>query len=480
MGNFGDRGISALVTFVLAGIVGPRDFGLIAIAVIYINFAQMFLDQGLAAALIQKKDLEQEDCDSVFWLNLAVSLLFVALTMLLSGWWARINHAPDLARVLSVLSICIPIEGLSIVQSAVVRRELDFKTLTIRSNLSVFIGGVAGLGLAYAGYGVWALVGMQLVRDFSALLLLWRLGHWRPTFAFSWTHLQELLRFSVHLFVSGLGTFADQQAGAILLGVLFGPVAVGLYRLADRLVGSVVSIATTSIQGVSLPEFSRLQDRPEELKSGVIACIRLSSMATMPALVGMAITSGPLVATLGPKWTPATNVMKILCLQAIVFTLSYFTGPLLTAKGKTHQVAKLVWGSNIIGILFLLASGALLRNSSVDWQVMGIALAKAIPRVLVITPVFVYVLMEIAHFSLRDLVLALKSPLWASAGIVGVISLIHAIGVANWTRPAALLIIDTAIGGLAALGILVFLDKQVRGLALGLANRLGWFSTAVR
>ena len=195
MGNIGDRAISGLITLVLAGFLGPREFGIVSISLIYVNFMQMFLDQGLAPALIQKKELQQEHCDAVFWVNLITSLTFVGLTVLISGWWAKINHAPDLARVLSVLSLCIPIEGLSIVQAAMVRREMDFKTLTIRSNVSGLLGGVAGLVMALCGLGVWALVGLQLTRDFSGLLLLWRLGHWRPRFEFSWPHFADLLGF---------------------------------------------------------------------------------------------------------------------------------------------------------------------------------------------------------------------------------------------------------------------------------------------
>lgn len=480
MGNIGDRAISALVTFVLAGILGPRDFGLVSIAVIYITFIQMFLEQGLASALIQKKDLKQEHCDAVFWVNLGMSLSFVGLTILISGWWARINHAPELALVLSVLSLCIPIEGLSIVQAAMVRRELDFKTLTIRSNVSVFVGGLVGLGLAIAGFGVWALVGLQLARDSTALLLLWKLSQWRPKFEFSWVHFKELLSFSIHSFLSGLGTFADQQAGAILLGVLFGPVAVGLYRLAERLMGSVVSMATTSIQGVSLPEFSRLQDQPEELKNSVLSCVRLSSMVTVPALVGMAVVSGPLMATLGPKWVPATIVLKILCVQGMIITLSYFTGPLLTAIGKPYQVAKLTWASTVAGIVSLVIAGMILRGSPVSSQVTGIALARALPNVLLVTPVFLYILMHFARVSLRDLISALSSPVWASLSIVAAVFLFRLTGAASWTRPTVLLVLETAIGGLAGLAVLLTLDKPLRGVARSLVSRIGWFSTAAR
>ena len=480
VGNFGDRGISAFVTFVLAGIVGPYDFGLVSIATIYITFVQVFLEQGLASALIQKKDLKQEHCDAVFWLNLAMSLSFIFLTILISGWWARVNHAPELALVLSVLSLCIPIEGLSIVQAAMVRRELDFKTLTIRSNLSNLLGGVTGLAMAVAGYKVWALVGMQLVRDFSSLLLLWKLGHWRPKFEFSFAHLKELLGFSFHTCLGGLGTFADLQIGSVLLGVLFGPVPVGLYRLAERLMSSVVAMATTSIQGVSLPEFARLQDQPSELRESVISCIRLSSMITMPALVGMAMVSGPLLATLGPKWIPATDVLKILSIQGIIFTLSYFTSPLLTALGKPHVSAKLEWARAVVGVLFITATGLLLRGAPTKWQVAGIALARAIPNVLFITPLFIYLLMRYARISVRDLFWALYNPIWASLSIVAAVSLFRLVGISTWTRPTTLVALETVVGGAAGLAVMLALDKQVRGVALGLVNRFAWFSAAGR
>lgn len=478
MGNIGDRVISALITFVLAGLLGPRDFGIISIALIYINFMQMFLDQGLASALIQKKDLQQEHCDAVFWTNLVTSLSFVALTMLISGWWARINHAPDLARVLSVLSLCIPIEGLSIVQSAMVRREMDFKTLTIRSNVSVVIGGVTGLVMAFLGFGAWALVGQQLARDLSGLLLLWKLGHWRPRLEFSWKHLRDLLSFSLHSFVGGLGVFADMQAGSILLGVLFGPVAVGLYRLADKLMGSVVSMATTSIQGVSLPEFSRLQDQPEELRKSALSCIKLSSIVTIPALVGMTVVSGPLMATLGPKWIPATDALKILCLQGMIFALSFFTGPLLTALGHPKRNAQLEWARAVVGVLFLVVGGLLLKNSPVDWQVAGIALARALPNVFFITPVFMYLLMHFARVSLRDLVIAVANPVLASIGIVAAVFLFQMTGLLAHAKPVALLSLEICLGGIVGIAVLLTLDDQLRGMARGIVNRMGWFSAA--
>src|SRR5437660_12203229 len=106
--NWGERAFSALFTFILAGLLGPRDFGMASIALIYILFLQMFLDQGLVAALIQKRNLEPEHLDAVFWMNFVLSLVLVGVSILLGRWWAAMNHLPEIAAVISVLSLCIP------------------------------------------------------------------------------------------------------------------------------------------------------------------------------------------------------------------------------------------------------------------------------------------------------------------------------------------------------------------------------------
>ena len=266
------------------------------------------------------------------------------------------------------------------------------------------------------------------------------------------------------------------QIGSILLGVLFGPVAVGLYRLGDRLMGSVVSMATTSIQGVSLPEFSRLQDKPEELRKSVLSCIKLSSVVTMPALFGMAVVSGSLMATLGSKWVPATNVLRILCFQGMIFSLSYFTGPLMTALGRPKQAAKLEWMRAVVGMLFLVAAAPLLKNAPVNRQVIELALARAIPNVLFVTPVFLYLLMHFAKVSLGDLVSAVATPVWASFSVLVAVGLLRLTGIANSTGPMTLLAVETATGGVAGLAVLIALDRQVRNVTLQLVSRTRAFS----
>lgn len=472
IGNWGERMFAALFTFVLAAVLGPRDFGIVSIALIYIAFLQMFLDQGLVAALIQKKNLEREHCDAVFWMDMALSLVLVAISIILSHWWGRVNHAPELAPIISVLSFCIPIEAFAVVQKAMLSKEMDFRAISIRSNVSVLVSGVVGLILAFTGFGVWALVTQQILRDFTAMVLLWKLSPWRPRFEFSWKHLKDLMHFSISNFVGQFAIFADSQAGSVLLGLFFGPVAVGLYRIADRFVNSVVAMATTSIQSVSLPEFSRHQDNPVELKKSAISCVRLSSAMTIPALAGLAAVSTPLMNTLGAKWLPASPVLKVLCVLGMSAVFAFFTGPLLQALSRPHLLAVLEWVRVAVGLVFLAIAGYFVRGGSLSKQIVGLSLARFVPGVFIVMPVFLYLLMRLCRISFRDLGAAVAPSAISSAGIVATVALV---GMYAWPaniKPATVLIVESVIGGTVGIALLVMLDKQLRGVLAKLQQRM--------
>jgi teichuronic acid exporter len=471
-GNWGERSFSALFTFVLAAILGPKDFGIVAIAMVYISFLQLFLDQGFMAALIQRKNLEPGHLDAVFWMDVVLSLFLVGMSVLLGGWWAVKNHAPEAAHLVSVLSLCIPIEGLAAVQGAILSRNLDFRALSIRSNIAVIISGVIGIGMALAGFRVWALVAQQIVRDSVALILLWKLSPWRPRFTFSWTHLKDLVGFSISNFTAQLGLFAEGQTASIFLGLFFGPVAVGLYRVADRLVNSVVVMATTSIQAVSLPEFARNQANPVELRKSALTSIRLSSAMTLPALSGMAAVSWALMATLGPQWTSATGALKVLCVMGMSTVFACFTGPMLQAISKPHYVAILAWGRTAIGTILLVVVGLAVRNRPVTWQITGIAVARTVALAGFVMPVFLYILMRICNISFRDLRIAVAPSVFASAGTIAAVELFHLSGLLANGKPVILLAAEVFVGGVVGVVVLLAADTQLRGFVVALQQRI--------
>jgi O-antigen/teichoic acid export membrane protein len=359
-----------------------------------------------------------------------------------------------------------------VVQGALLKREMDFKSLSIRSNISVLIGGVIGIGMAFTGFGVWALVGQQIGRDLSALALLWTLSKWRPRLEFSWKHLRDLMNFSIANFVAQLAIFADMQAGSILLGLLFGPVAVGLYRLADRFMNSVVAMATSSIQSVALPEFSRLQDRAEDLKKSVISCIRLSAIVTIPALAGLAAVSETLMAAVGAQWAPAVPVLKILCVMGMCLMLSYFTGPLLQALARTRELAILEWARVAVGLGFLALAGFLARGREVDSQLIVIALARFVPVAFIFMPVFVWILMKLCGITIREVIASILNSVIASVCLVAAVRVFHASGLLAEQGAIRLLLVNIAIGGVVGAFVLLALDKEMRGFAHGMFRRI--------
>jgi O-antigen/teichoic acid export membrane protein len=461
-GVWGDRAFSALFVFILAAILGPRNFGLLSIAMIYILFFQMFLDQGLMAALIQKKNLEQGHLDAVFWMDIVLSMVLVAISILLSGWWGAKYHAPELRNIIAVLSLCIPLEATSAVQTAILRRSMDFKGLAIRSNVAVLVGGAVGIAMAIGGFGIWALVGQQLVKDSTALVAIWRLSQWRPTLAFSWGHLVDLANFSIWTFVAQLASFADTHAAPVLLGLFLGPVAVGLYRLADRLAGTVVSLATSSIQLVSLPEFCRHQENPEQLRKSAATCIRVSSAVTFPTLAGLAAVSKPLMLVLGPSWVPATGVLQVLCVMAAGAVLIYFTGPMMQALSQTRRSAVLEWCRTTVGAITVIAVALAVRHSSLSRQLMGIASARAGAVALLVAPTFLYVLMRLCGLSLGDLAKSVAPSLVVSGSVAGTVLLIQVSGVLGATRPWVTLLVQVASGALVGAFFVLLLHRSLR------------------
>jgi PST family polysaccharide transporter len=468
--NWGEKAFSSLFTFVLAAMLGPRDFGVISLAMIYIAFVQMLLSQGLVAALIQKKDLDDRHLNTVFWTNLGISVSLAFCSVVFSDRWARLNHLPELSPIIAALSICIPIEGLAIVQVSILQREMDFKSLAIRTNASVLLGGVVGLTMAFAGYGVWALVGQQIIRDVAALTLLWWRSSWRPHLEFHWIRLRELLHFSFSNFAAQLAIFFEAQIGAVLMGTLFGPVAVGLYRLAERLVTSISAITTTSIQSVSLPEFSRLQEKPEELNRSVLSCVRLAATVTLPAMAGLMVVSGSLVAALGPKWLAAGGVLKILSSLGIFLMFSIFTGPLLQALSKPHQLALLEWIRAGVSAGLLVLAAMLVKGRPIEVEIAAIALARFATGALLVTPIYLYLLMRLGRVSLAELLASIAPSGFAAVGVVASVSLLHVVQAVP-KPPALALATQVLLGGAVGIAILLALDRSLRSFLSSMLRR---------
>ena len=460
--TLGQRGIVLLVTFVLAAILGPEDFGTVAMAIAYIIFIEMFVAQGMGAAIIQRKDLSREHLDSVFWLIVAASIVLSGVSVLLSPWWAAVNGLPQPGLVITFLSLSVPIKGLTVVQEALLQRAMDFRSLALLRGAALLIGGAVGVTIAFSGFGVWALVGQQLVGSALTTAVMWKVSDWRPRLFFSWRRARELFGFSGGMFASQLGVYTASQSDAILMGLFFGPVAVGLYRLATRLMEAVLEVGTRSIQSVALPHFSSLQDDSEGLRKAFLACIRLSATITIPAMTLLALASDELMLLLGDKWAPAAGVLKIVVFMGMAKALTLFTGPLLLANGRAGTVAVLVWILAIATAGIIAAVGGLMKHAAVGDQVAAVALTRTGTFIVLHGVVSLLIISHLYQISMHQLVAVVVPAIVVSAAALLTAKLVTLLGFGANTNPVVALFCVMAPATLAAGGTLLIVDESVR------------------
>lgn len=357
--TIGKMAITTGLSLVLAAMLGPRAFGVIAMALVFTNFIEMIQQQGLMPAIISRKTLSDLHADTAFWLVLGAGFVCTGLGLLAAPWWAELNGLPELTPVIQVLALSIPLSSSVVVHEAILRRKLDFRRLAIRSWSSVLAGGVAGIVAAVIGWGVWALVTQQVVMTATTVLVLWRVSHWRPRLRFSTGAAKELWHYSIRSSASSLGLFLGGRLDVILAGALFGPLLVGLYRMGQRLTSMVVDVTARSMQAVSLPGLAALQDDQEAFNDRLLRMQRVTAALALPVL-GIVVGVAPAVEhLLGDEWTGTTQAIRILAVSQALAALTLLLGPALQARGKPGTLAVVLWIWSGLGAAALLTAAAL-------------------------------------------------------------------------------------------------------------------------
>lgn len=358
------------VTFVLAAVLGPEVFGIVALGGVYTALAQIVFQDPVITALIQRKHLSDEHKNVAFWTVCIVSVLMSGATVLLSGPIASFYRLPALAGVLSALAASIPIRALTIVHEALLQRDLRFKSLVVRTYTSVLVGGAAGIVTAYAGAGVWALVVQQITTAAVGSTALWFVQSFRPRLRWSRSAIRDLVGFSLHTALTNVGWFLSSRADIFVMGYFFGPFAIGIYRLAFRLVDAVLSVTATSIQMVSLPHLASLQDDRQAFGRRLLVADRMVAITTLPLLGMLASAAEPIVRLLGSDWSGAAPVLRVLCLASGFTILSQLIGPTLQALGRPGLVSAICWARGLIAVAAFVAVGVSARAAPVVDQLV--------------------------------------------------------------------------------------------------------------
>jgi len=470
----GRIGSTVLVTFLLAKLLGPSEFGVVAMATVFITVAQTILQQGLISAIVQRDKLTAEHLDAAFGVMVISGFVVGGLTAALSPVWALVNREPQLTVVCLALTPLVLMQALAIVPEAVLRRELRFKSVAIRTLAASVVSGVVGVVLALLGAGVWALVAQSLVNAFVGLVVLWAVCPWRPSRRMRLGAIRDLWKFSAHSASAGLGSMLSSKSDLIFTGLFFGPVATGIYRLAARLPDMLVDVTVRSLQQVALPSLSRLQhDRPGFVRH-LTQLQHLGALTGLPLLGVLVATAGPLVEFLGPQWSGTAVPLALLCVYGALNAYGVLLGPALQAIGQPAKLAAILWSRGIAGVAVFAAVGALMPSAAAPTQATAIALA-AIGMQLVTNATSIWITVRRAAGGSVARFLAPTIPSILSGAVAAAVPwLADRLGL---TPPAPLLAVVAygAAAGLLAGTLLWLTDRRLRILVRRkLGNRLSW------
>jgi O-antigen/teichoic acid export membrane protein len=335
--SWGTQFISLIVFSLLARLINPENFGLIALASTFLAFINIFLDQGFSTAIIQRKELEEEHLNTAFWTNIGIAGLMTLITIVLAGEVANFFNQPNLTPVIRWLSLSFLIGSLNSVQTAIFQRKLDFKPLAIRSLIATLTGGVVGISMALMGCGVWSLVGQQLTNGLMQAIVIWWASNWRPKLSFSQRHFRDLFSFGINIIGINILNFLVTRSDNLLIGYFLGPVALGYYDLAYRLLMVVTGLFVGVISPTAMPIFSSIQEDLPRLRNTLYNLVELSNTIAFPVFLGMSALAPELIVVIfGKHWEASIPVMQVLNIIGILYAGFYFNGPLIMAIGKPN------------------------------------------------------------------------------------------------------------------------------------------------
>lgn len=351
----GTQGIQFIIQIILARLLLPKDYGIVALVTIFIVIANIFVQSGLNTALIQKKDTDEVDFSSVFYISLLIaSLLYIALFFtapLISKFYGEYQ----LTRILRVLSITLFFGAFKSIQNAVVAKKMQFKRLFISSFGAMVLSGIVGLFMAYAGFGVWALVVQQLVLQFLITLILWLTVKWRPKLLFSFVRVKGLFSYGWKLLISSLIDTLDRELRGLIIGKFYGPAILGSYNRGQQFPALIVNNIDGSIQSVMLPTLASHQEDRQRVKAIMRRSIMTSSFIVFPMMIGLAVVANPLIRVLlTEKWLPAVPFLQIYAMYFALLPIHSSNLQAINALGYSGIYLRLEIIKKIIGVIILI------------------------------------------------------------------------------------------------------------------------------
>ena len=347
--------VSLIVSIMLARLLEPDIYGSVAIVMIFITIANVFVSNGFGNALVQKKNADNLDFSSVFYINIVMSIGVYFILYALAPLVAKFYEMPILCPTLRVLGIRIIIAAINSIQQAYVSRKMIFKKFFWATLFGTVLSGVVGIYLAYKGAGVWALVAQYLTNTCVDTIVLWITVKWRPDFAFSWKRAKGLISYGWKLLCSGLLDTGYSQLRNLLIGKIYTSADLAYYNQGDKYPQVLVVNINSSISSVLFPAMSKYQDDRQRVKAMTRSAIQVSSYVMWPLMLGLATIAEPLVKVLlTDKWLPCVPYLQIFCFSYGLWPIHTTNLQALNALGRTDLFLKLEIIKKCLGLTVLI------------------------------------------------------------------------------------------------------------------------------
>ena len=353
--RFSNQGVQFVFSIILARLLSPSDYGIIAMVTIFFAVAQSFVDSGFSNALVRKTDRVEEDLSTCFYFNIGVGIIAYIVLFLIAPLVANFYSQPILSPIIRITGLGVILNSLCVVQQALFTIKIDFKSQAKITLSATVISGIVGILLAYQGYGIWALVWQGVASSIVRMGLLWLMSKWRPRTGFSKSSFNYLFGYGSKLLASGLLDTIYNNIYPIVIGKFYNPAQLGNYSRALGWAQLPSANITSILQRVTFPVLSAIQDDTLRLQNSYRRLLKLSAFIVFPLMMGLAAIASPLIRViLTAKWDGCVLYLQILCFALMLYPIHAINLNLLQVKGRSDIFLRLEIIKKIIGVVILI------------------------------------------------------------------------------------------------------------------------------
>jgi len=442
------------ITALLARLLTPEDFGLIAMVLVFTNFVMIFRDFGLTAALVQRKEITEEHLSSSFWINIAAGLLLSVILFGIAPGIALFYKEPRIALIRRVLILIFFTSSFGIVQTALFTREVRFKPLAIVEILSVAISGTVAVVLAFTKFGVWSLVWQQIISSFVIVIFLWAFSSWRPKFFFRWQEVKELLGFGLNLTGFNFVNYFNRNLDNLLVGRFLGSAPLGFYNLAYRLLLFPLQNISFVLGRVVFPGLSIIQENKGQVRYVYVRATRYIATISFPMMLGLLVVAPQFIRVIfGPQWGRSIFLVQTLAFVGLVQSITTTIGWICLSQGRSDILFRLgFFCTSVYAVAFVVG---------LRWSVEGVAILYAIAALLLTYPCLA-ISFRLINLKVTRFFKQLSSILLAALGMGGIVFALVLFLESTLEASDLMTLVSTgAIGVVSYGGLLFILDRTL-------------------